>query len=489
MSPPGKSMGPDEPFAPPRLVRSSVPWNDVDRAARASIRELEARFPHLRASVLVQECDGLTIDKEAAEERIVAGAPFPAEFTGSSFVLSVTNGSTVVEWASDDLGLLERGFEELRPELESLPATGMPLEGEPCSADFAVDVQEPLHEVPLQRKLERLRADFERAGQLAPQAQRVVTAYRETQVVELFVSSNRRMRQQLSRVTRAVYILVPGVGGRLVQARAGRDVQGGFEQAAIHPYTWRQLEQALEQVPRAEPLTPGEYDVIVDGEWAGLIAHEAFGHGSEADMLEKNRARAVNYLGKTLGSPLVELRDSAAEPGRSGSFFFDHLGTLATATPIIQQGVLSRPISARGSGEGLGFRPSSNGRRQSPLHKAYVRMTNTDIVPGESRLEDMVAAVKYGFYLRMPLGGMEDPKGWGIQCQGSVALEIQDGRFTGRCFGPVILTGYLPELLSSVRMVGRDFESDGMGYCGKGYKEFVKTTCGGPAMLLRARLG
>ena len=38
-------------------------------------------------------------------------------------------------------------------------------------------------------------------------------------------------------------------------------------------------------------------------------------------------------------------------------------------------------------------------------------------------------------------------------------------------------------------MISDEFESFGSGYCGKGYKEFVKVSCGGPYIKCRVRLG
>lgn len=478
-------------FLPSRTVPSSVDWNALAEKSRALVLALEAEHAHLRANVLFQECGGLIIEKNTVEERITAGAPFPAEFSGSSFVISVTNGERSVEWADNGVSIeaLDRGFAALRDDLGDLPPGPEFLEEEAVEGDFEVEVQRPLHEVPVSEKVAMLRKDFEMVRVLAPNARNIDLNYAEALTIEMFVSAKKRMRQQISRVVRGIYVLVPGRDDHSVLARAGRDAQGGFEQASIRASTWNQLKEGLELLPQAEPLAGGEYDVIIDGEWAGMLAHEALGHGAEADLMTKNRSRALHYLGKPVGSSLVNMRESARETGRSGSFFFDHEGTLATSTPVIKDGVLKQPMTHRASAAALKVPASSNGRRQSPLHKTYTRMTNTDFLPGTASFEELVKAVDYGFYLQKPLGGMEDPKGWGIQCRGSLAREIKDGAFTGRCFGPVCVTGDLPELLSSVRMVSKDFESDGMGYCGKGFKEFVKVTFGGPAMLLRARLG
>lgn len=46
---------------------------------------------------------------------------------------------------------------------------------------------------------------------------------------------------------------------------------------------------------------------------------------------------------------------------------------------------------------------------------------------------------------------MEDPKNWGIQCMVNIAREIKDGEFTGKIFSPIVLTGYVPDLLKPFR--------------------------------------
>ena len=116
-------------------------------------------------------------------------------------------------------------------------------------------------------------------------------------------------------------------------------------------------------------------------------------------------------------------------------------------------------------------------------------MTNTWFEGGTSTPEEMIASVKNGLLLEEPTSGMEDPKNWGIQCMVSFAREIKDGKFTGRIFSPIVLTGYVPDLLKSITMMSKDVELSGSGFCGKGYKEWVKVSDGGPWMKARIRLG
>lgn len=239
----------------------------------------------------------------------------------------------------------------------------------------------------------------------------------------------------------------------------------------------------------ATHIEPGEYEVILDPDMAGILAHEAFGHGVETDMFFKGRAKAVEYLGKRVGSELVTMYDGAAGVDECGSYLFDDEGRSATKTLIIDKGILKGGISDALSALASGLPLTGNGRRETYAHKAYARMTNTYFVPGASKLKDMIASVKRGWYISRPHSGMEDPRNWGIQLIGLLGREIKDGAFTGQVASPVVCTGYVPDVLSAIDMVSDDFRLSGSGFCGKGHKEYVKVGSGGPCVKTKMRLG
>lgn len=239
----------------------------------------------------------------------------------------------------------------------------------------------------------------------------------------------------------------------------------------------------------SEPIVPGEYDCICTPEVTGMIVHEAFGHGVEMDMFAKNRALAQNYVGEYVASPLINMHDGAAVGDEVASYFFDDDGVIAKDTLIIENGVLKQGISDTMAAMRLGTEPTGNSRRESYRRKAYTRMTNTYFEAGHDKLEDMIASISNGFLLENATSGMEDPKNWGIQCLVNMAREIKDGKLTGKVYSPIVLTGYVPDLLKSISMVSDDFELRGSGFCGKGYKEFVKVSDGGPYIKAKIRLG
>ena len=180
--------------------------------------------------------------------------------------------------------------------------------------------------------------------------------------------------------------------------------------------------------------------------------------------------------------------DGASACLSAASYFFDDDGIEATSTCIIKDGILQTGISDSLSALELKTVPTGNGRRESYKRKVYTRMTNTFFKEGDSKLEDMIKSIKHGYYLCQTNNGMEDPKNWQIQCTACYGLEIKDGKFTGKMVAPVVISGYVVDLLNSISMVSDTCKVIGSGMCGKGHKEWVYVSDGGPYLKAEAKL-
>lgn len=306
-------------------------------------------------------------------------------------------------------------------------------------------------------------------------------------VSKLFISKNRELDQFYSWVN----VMAVGVyrdGGKMVMAREGTYSNLMSEALSEMPSHLDRLVEKCQKLANAKPIVPGVYDVITDPSISGLIAHEAFGHGVEMDQFVKDRALAKHYVGDYVASPICNMHDGAAATFSTASYFFDDDGVLAHDTQIIKDGILVAGISDLVSATELGTEPTGNGRRQSYKRKAYSRMTNTFFSPGKDKLEDMIASIKHGYMLFETNNGMEDPKNWQIQCTAEYGIEIIDGKLTDNYVSPVVMSGSVPELLKSISMVSDDFKIIGAGSCGKGYKEWVRVSDGGPALKVRVKL-
>ena len=309
-----------------------------------------------------------------------------------------------------------------------------------------------------------------------------------THVSKMFLTANKDLRQSYVQSTGSVVMFgsrngKTDNGYQAISDREGPAIFDGLEDLIDKSY--RELNDCL----GAEHVVPGEYDVVTSPEVSGLIAHEAFGHGVEMDMFVKNRALGQEYIDKRVGSDLVSMHEGALVCKDTSSYAFDDEGTPAGDVLEIDKGILKTGVCDALAALRLGTKPTGNGKRENFEHKVYTRMTNTMFDSGNSTKEEMIASIKKGYLLEGFNSGMEDPKHWGIQCIISRGYEIIDGKLTGKVVAPLVLTGYVPDLLNSISMASTDYESFGSGMCGKGHKEWVKTADGGPYLKCRVRLG
>ncbi len=311
---------------------------------------------------------------------------------------------------------------------------------------------------------------------------------RTMDVNKIFVSKHRMLEQSYTWVN-GILLVNYREGEKMVSAREGECSNLLGEVLSALPSNVDKLVLKAQKLVNAKPVTPAVYDVITDPSVTGLLAHEAFGHGVEMDMFVKDRALAKNYMGKYVASPICNMRDGAASTLSVASYFFDDDGVLAHDTQIIKDGILVSGISDLVSASELGTEPTGNGRRQDHTRKAYARMTNTFFERGTDKLEDMIASIEHGYMIFETNNGMEDPKNWAIQCVAEYGIEIVDGKLTENYVSPVIMSGYVPDVLKSISMISDGFVVEGAGYCGKGHKEWVRVSDGGPALKLRVKLG
>jgi TldD protein len=465
-----------------------VPYSGYLSANKRGLRRLVRRLvrEYAYASLLATDC---------------AGRRYEVRRDQVSVQDSRWNERGCVARVHDGAGYLEASFNRpTRPEELLRLLAGAAGGGGGPRVDYPVHREQPLRRrwqaqvgllpdaVSVEEKLRRLTELRDRAFALSPLLVDVRLVYEEVTVCKLFLSGLRELEQayhwsqgylipvvRRGEDTRYVYEFFSGLKGvELLEEMDGR------------------LEQTVAlagELLSAGRVIPGPHEVILSPEVAGLLAHEAFGHGVEMDMFVKGRARAAAFLGLPVASELVTLHDGARAASQVGSYWFDDEGTLGGDTLIVERGTMRAGISDQLSALKLGTPPTGHGRRESFERKAYARMANTFFAGGQDRLEDMIASIPRGYLLEKYSSGMEDPRNWGLQGIVLYGREIADGRLTGRLVSPVIMTGYVPDVLGSVSAAAAEVQLTGTGMCGKGHKEYVKNSMGGPYLKCRLRLG
>ena len=415
----------------------------------------------------------------------------------AGFTLTAWTGERFLEISCDRLDpeAVGRTTQRLLTRLRDLPRPERAIAIAPGAAldrRFSQAMQVDSRGIAASQKVDFARALRERLMRESPRMIEATGVIADVHAEICFVNATCQLGQELHRI-REMALGTFSDGAHQSELHGGFERIGGWEHCTLEHRFIDDLRQDGPRLLGAARLPdPGEHDCIFSGDFSGIFAHEAFGHGTEQDMFLKDRAKGAEFLGKPVASPLVDMVDDPGN-GWAASYFFDDEGVLARPTQIIRQGVLVNGINDRYSAavltqRGLPVAKTANGRREAYDHKPYTRMTNTYFAGGSSSFAEMLASVRHGYYLTHPSNGMEDPKGWGIQLEGAMAEEIADGRLTGRVFSPVVVTGSVPKLLQSVSMVGDEVVEASLGMCGKGYKEWVKVTDGGPMMRLRAVL-
>lgn len=247
------------------------------------------------------------------------------------------------------------------------------------------------------------------------------------------------------------------------------------------------LHEHLQAKRHAVPARGGERTVVLAPELAGMLAHEAMGHPCEADLV-LGGAVTGDLVGQRIASELVTMVDFAHHYDGAEVMvpvYADDEGTPARDAVLIDRGRLTEFMSSRETAARLGIAATGNARAYGPNDEPLVRMRNTAILPGHSKLDEMVAGVDDGYLLMKTGNGQADSTTeftFGV----TLGYEIRNGK-RGRAIRETTLSGSAIKVLQTVDAVSDDMYWTCSGYCGK--KQLMVVSMGGPALRARAHLG
>ncbi len=218
----------------------------------------------------------------------------------------------------------------------------------------------------------------------------------------------------------------------------------------------------------ARPAPAGQMPVVLAAGDAGILLHEAVGHGLEADFNRKRTSNYTDRIGKKVASPRVTVIDDPTVPGARGSINVDDEGEVPRVHRLIVGGKLRNYMHDRISARYFGRKRAGSGRRESFRHPPMPRMTNTYMEAGEDGTEeDIIRTVSRGIFARRFSGGQVNISNGDFVFSLVEGYLIENGRITAPLKG-VNLIGNGPAAMEMVSMVGSDFRfSDGMWTCGK----------------------
>jgi TldD protein len=328
----------------------------------------------------------------------------------------------------------------------------------------------PLESMTEQDKIELLqRLDAEARAQ-DPRIKQVNVSLVAVHDVVLIAAADGTLSGDVRPLVRCNVHVIAEQNGRREQGFAGGGARHSLdffqEQGRALGYAREAVRQALVNLD-AVAAPAGAMTVVLGSGWPGVLLHEAVGHGLEGDFIRKGTSAFAGRLGERVAAPGCTVVDDGTLQGRRGSLTIDDEGTPTQHTVLIENGTLKGFMQDRLNSRLMGSAPTGNGRRESYAHLPLPRMTNTYMLPGEHKPEEIISTVKNGLYAANFGGGQVDITSGKFVFSASEAYLIEDGRITTPVKGATLI-GNGPEILTRVSMIGNDLRlDDGVGVCGK----------------------
>lgn len=363
--------------------------------------------------------------------------------------------------------------------------------GDLATEDYITQGYDEIVSMPVSEKLHKV-VDYEK--ELAESSSSIHSArcrYREVLEEKTIVTSDGASASvKLAQPELSISAIAEKDGERTTAYKAA-GVAGGWLCLLNHPTLDNMIADTSKlatDLLKAKYPEGGKKDVILSPGVVGLLCHEAIGHTVEADFV-KSGSVAEGMIGERVASNLVSLYDSGMENFAgyaTANIPFDDEGVKTEATKIIENGILTSYLHNRETAHEFGVKPTGNARAWLYSDEPIIRMRNTYLLPGNSDLSDMIAAMDDGYLVEGEGSGQADSNGeFMFGC--SHVWEIKNGKKV-RLLREATLSGIAFDVLKSVNAVSKEFLwSLGSGYCGKGQP--AKVDAGGPYIRCKINVG
>jgi TldD protein len=258
-------------------------------------------------------------------------------------------------------------------------------------------------------------------------------------------------------------------------ATGGYEYVRGMDVLAHAPRVAAEAAQLL----TAQVCPTTETTLIIGPSQLALQVHESCGHpieldrvlGQEASYAGKSFLTLEKYNNFTYGSPLVNIVADATVPGGLGSFGYDDEGVPAQRTDIVKEGQFVGYLTNRETAPVLGPEARSGGtaRAESWNYIPIIRMTNINLLPGDSSLEEMIAGTDDGLFVETNRSWSIDDRRTNFQFTAEWGRLVKDGKLGAVVKNPTY-TGKTPVFWGNCDAVGNESEWSmwGTPNCGKG---------------------
>jgi TldD protein len=234
---------------------------------------------------------------------------------------------------------------------------------------------------------------------------------------------------------------------------------------------------------KAKPVTAGTRRVVLNQHLSGVFTHEAFGHFSEADIIEDSPTmREKMKLGAKLGTDILNIKDDPTRLHQLGHYRYDDEGVAARPTQLMKNGVLAGRLHSRRTAAAYneGLPATGHSVAEDYRYAPIIRMGCIFIEPGQDTFESLLGKLGDGLYLVNPMGGQTT--GENFTFGASWGYEVKGGKLGGM-IRDVNMSGNLYRTLMNITAIGNDLQLGEIGGCGKGQTN-LRSCYGSPHILI-----
>lgn len=306
-------------------------------------------------------------------------------------------------------------------------------------------------------------------------------AYVETAREKHFVSTEgSEIREEL--MTVRISGLITSRDGNLIQnIRVAAGGSNGFAILRNREEDFERKTRIAVELLRAQSIKGGRHNVIVNQSMGGVFTHEAFGHFSEADIIENNRSmRMKMQIGAMLGSEIVSITDDPTLPNQLGHYRYDDEGVAACRNPLLKNGRLVGRLHSRRTA--AAFQEPVNGHcvAEDYRYGPIIRMGTIFIEPGKDTFDGLLDRLGDGFYILDAKGGQTSGENFTFGAQ--YGYEVKSGK-VGAMVRDINISGNLYSTLKNIVAVGNDLRLAQVGGCGKGQMN-IRSCYGSPHLII-----
>jgi TldD protein len=350
---------------------------------------------------------------------------------------------------------------------------------------FSPALKEDPREVPIGEKLELVR----KYNNIPLGHEKVATTsitYQEVIREKYFLSSEgSQIREELV-TTRLAGEIMSRDGNLTQNLRVAAGGSNGFSIIRDQEEYFEKRTGIVLDLLKAKPVQAGVYNCVLNPSMGGVFTHEAFGHYSEADLVEGSPSmREKMKIGSKLGTDILGIIDDPTLPDQLGFYKYDDEGVAARPTQLMKNGVLTGRMHSRRTAAEFTEPVSGHCVAQDYRFAPLIRMGTIFIEPGNETFEELLAQLGDGLYILDAKGGATSGENFTFGAQygylvkgGKVAEMIRD----------INVSGDLYETLKNIVGVGNDLVLSKTGGCGKGHvmQTNMRSCSGAPHTLVNS---